>query len=307
MNEDKSDKYKQAPIDVNLPTLPFYRLTRRASDKPEVYENEDKSIGVSFFKGKPSTQAQKTLFYLLSKSPRKIDGAVDTEKLRKEGIKFTYAEVCKFLEITNQTNNRRRIKVDLIKLGNTTLHLHTRYVVKQGANEANYIHIKSVGLFEINLYDDENESDEAPKLPLWQNQIKFDEVILKNLENKVFRLTNIDDIQKIKTPIALRIHGIISLHNQSKTWKIGLIKLAKQIPIQTRILKNTKKVVKKACDELKELNLILEYSIYTNSLNEEIVQFEFVQQTPFSVRQLDSNQNRVLNLYESLMRGIKLR
>lgn len=149
----------------------FIGETNCPSNKPDVYENEDKSIGVSFFKGKPSTQAQKILFDLLSNTPRKDDGTVDTEKLRNEGIKFTYAEVCKFLEITNQTNNRRRIiKDDLIKLGNTTLHLHTRYIVKQGTSEANYIHIKSVGLFEINLYDDEKRNQEIPKLPLWQNQ-----------------------------------------------------------------------------------------------------------------------------------------
>lgn len=306
MNEDKPAKYGHAPIDINLPTLPFYRLANRPSNKPEIYENEDKSIGVSFFKGKPSTQAQKILFYLLSKSPRKNDGAVDTEKLRIKGIKFTYAEVCKFLEITNQTRNRRRIKDDLIKLGNTTLHLHTKYIVKQGANEANYIHVKSTGLFEINLYDDEKGNDEIPKLPLWQNQIKFDSVILDNLTNNVFRLFNIQEVQKIKTPVALRIYGIISLHNQSRVWKIGLVKLAKQIPIQTKILKNTKKVIKKACDELKDLDLILGYSIHANPAGEEIVQIEFDSKDFFPVRQLGDKQNRTLNIYESLIRGIKL-
>ena len=306
MNEDKPAKYGQAPIDLNLPNLPFYRLTNRPSNKLEVYENEDKSIKIAFIEGKPSTQAQKMLFYLLSKSPRKNDGAVDTERLRKEGIKFTYSEVCKFLEITNQTVNRRRIKDDLIKLGNVSLHLHTRYIVKQGTEEANYINIKSVGLFEINLYDDEKEKEEAPKLPLWQNQIKFDNIILENLSNNVFRLFDVRDIQKIKNPTPLRIYGIISLHNQSKIWKIGLVKLAKQIPIQTKILKNTKKVIKKACDELKELNLILGYSIYANPAGEEIIQFEFSKMDSFSVRQLEDGHKKALNLYESLIRGIKL-
>jgi len=41
MNDQKHTK---APIDLNLPSLPFYRLTKRASNKLEAYENEDKSI-----------------------------------------------------------------------------------------------------------------------------------------------------------------------------------------------------------------------------------------------------------------------
>lgn len=94
--------------------------------------------------------------------------------------------------------------------------------------------------------------------------IKFDNVILDNLSNNVFRLFDIQEIPKIKSPVALRIYGIISLHNQNKFWKIGLIKLAKQIPIQTNISRNTKMVIKKACNELKKQDLILGYSIYIN-------------------------------------------
>ena len=306
MNQDKPAKYGQAPVDINLPTLPFYRLSRRASNKPDNYESEDKSILLSFAKGKPSTQAQKVLIYLTSKVPRKIDGAVDTKKLREQGILFTYSEICLFLGIQNETRNRRTIKNDLIKLGYTSIFAHTKYIVKQGTDEANYIEVSGVIPFKIKLHDGEETRSGQPQLPLWFNQIKFDDVIINNLENKIYRLSDVRDIQKIKNPTPLRIYGIISLHNQSKLWKIGLVKLAKQIPIQTKILKNTKKIIKKACDELKELNLILGYSIYANPAGEEIIQFEFSKMDSFSVRQLEDGHKKALNLYESLIRGIKL-
>lgn len=305
-NNNNTLKNKHAPIDVNLPSLPFYRLSGRVSNKPEAYEDDEKTVKIIFGEGKPSAQAQKVLIYLSSKVPRKIDGTVDTKKLREQGVLFTYSEICGFLGIQNETRNRRTIKKDLIKLGYTSIFAHKRYIVKQGEHQGNFIEINGVIPFKIKLYDGEETKSDPSQLPLWYNQIKFDDVIINNLENKVYRLSDVRDIQKIKNPTSLRIFGIISLHNQSKIWKIGLVKLAKQIPVQTKILKNTKKVVKKACDELKELDLILGYSIYTNSAGEEIVQFEFTPYNSFSVRNIDDGHKKVLNLYESLMRGIKL-
>lgn len=272
MNDQSHNK---APIDLNLPTLPFYRLSKRASNKLEAYESEDKSIKLVFAEGKPTTNSQKILTYLLSKAPRKEGGEMDTKALKDRGIAWTYAEVCNYLLINNETRNRRRIKDDMMRLGNITLHLHTKYIVKQGNESMGYTNIKSRGLFEISLYDENTRHEESNQLPLWQNTIKFDEIILENLENKVFRLYDVSEVQKIQTPIAIRIHGIINLHNQSKQWKIGLLKLAQQIPVQTRIKRNAKQRIKEACEELTQLSLIEKFEIYQNREGEEIIQFTF--------------------------------
>lgn len=272
MNDQKHTK---APIDLNLPSLPFYRLTKRASNKLEAYENEDKSIKLVFAEGKPTTNGQKILTYLLSKAPRKDNGEIDTKTLRERGIRWTYAEVCNYLGNNNETRNRRTIKDDMTRLGNITLHLHTKYIVKQGNESMEYTNIRSRGLFEVSLYDESSKHESSNQIPLWQNTIKFDDIILDNLENKVFRLYDVGEVQKIQSPVAIRIHGIINLHNQSKNWKIGLTKLANQIPIQTRIKRNTKQEIKEACQELTELGLLETFDIYQNQNNEEIIQFTF--------------------------------
>lgn len=270
-----NQKHTKAPIDLNFPTLPFYKLTKRPSNKPEVYENADKSIGIGFFKGMPTTNAQKILTYLLSKAPRKDNGEIDIKMLREKGIKWTYAEICNYLRNNNETRNRRTIKDDMTKLGSITLHLHTKYIVKQGSESMEYTNIRSRGLFEVSLYDENSKHESSNQIPLWQNTIKFDDIILDNLENKVFRLYDVGEVQKIQSPVAIRIHGIINLHNQSKNWKIGLIKLANQIPIQIRVKKRTKQVIKHACEELIELGLLECFDIYQNQDNEEIIQFTF--------------------------------
>jgi len=272
MNDQKHTK---APIDLNLPCLPFYRLTKRASNKLEAYENEDKSIKLVFAEGKPTTNGQKILTYLLSKAPRKDSGEIDIKALKEYGIQFTYAEICIFLGIDNQTNSRRRIKDDLIKLGYTAIFFHDKFIVKRNNQEAEYIEIVHKQPFHIKIFDKEKTAKSQPELPLWQNTIKFDDIILDNLENKVFRLYDVGEVQKIQSPVAIRIHGIINLHNQSKNWKIGLIKLANQIPIQTRIKRNTKREIKEACQELTELGLLETFDIYQNQDSEEIIQFTF--------------------------------
>lgn len=280
MNEDRPAKYRQAPIDVNLPTLPFYRLTRRASNKLCGFENEDQSIKIVFANGKPSTLIQKVLVYLTSKAPRKEKGEIDTQGLKTNGIKFTIAELCDFLGLNNQTNTRKRIKEELKKLGSITIHYLEKFAERQGISDVNYVSIEMKQLFKIKLYDNERNKllEASNQLPLWENEIKFDEILLQNLENSFFRFMEVSEIQKIKSPTAIRIHGIIKLHDQSRSWKIGLIKLAKQIPIQTKSAKHTKEEIKKACEELKQLNVIITFNIYRNTDSDEIVEFFFKKQ-----------------------------
>jgi len=265
-----------APIDINLPALPFYQIERKKSDKPEVYKSEDGTIKLGFISGKPTIGMQKVITYLLSKAPRKKEGKIDTVKLREEGVEFTLAEICRYLGIRTETRNRRTIQRDLEKLGDITLHLHKRYIVVNGKNKACRKTIESVGLFKIDLYDHfRNDSSENEQLAMFHSKIMFHPLLLDNLENGLYRLVGVDEVKQIKSPVAVRIHGILSMHNQSKEWRIGIKRLAEIIPISTYSKRKTKQVIKQACKELIALNFIAEIRIYTNGDGDEIVTFVF--------------------------------
>lgn len=302
-------KYKLAPIDLNLPITPFYHVNKRGNDKPEAYENADKTIGLNFFKGRPSTQAEKIICYLSSKIPRKSNGEIDTEQISKSGILFTCAELCRYLGIKNTTINRRAIQKDLIKLGYITIYYHKKFVVNKGGQENTCATIEQVQPFKVSLFDLEKNDkvSQEEQLPLWYNQIKFDPVILKNLDNGIFRLININDLRRIKSYTATRIYTtIVSLHNQSKVWKIGLNKLANLIPLENKYQWKKKHTIVNALMELKDLDLIADYEIYTNSQKEEIIQFTFKEEPNrfFPVREI--KEQRIDNLYRLLIKGARI-
>jgi hypothetical protein len=114
--------------------------------------------------------------------------------------------------------------------------------------------------FKFFLFDDETKDEQ---LGLWKNQLIFHDLIKNNLKNKVYRLVNTTKVREIKNPTASRIFFILSVHNHSrdKQWKIGLLKLAREIPIQTEVIRNTKQVIKEAMDYLKQQDAIHSYNI----------------------------------------------
>lgn len=257
MNEDKTPKYKQAPIDINLPTLPLYRIEEKEKDL-EAWESKDKEIKIVFADGRPSTEMQKYLVYLSSKISRKAKGEVDIEN---KPIGFTLSELCEFSGKRDNTINRRTIKNDLSKLNSIVLRYVKRFLVeREDGEKAKYKTVEFIQPFKIILFDDEKKDEQ---LGLWENQIIFHELIQDNLKNKIYRLVDTNKVREIKNPTATRIYLILSMHNHSKDkqWQIGLIKLAEQVPIQTTIIRNTRQVIKKALEELKKKSAIHTYRI----------------------------------------------
>ncbi len=270
-------KIKQSPTDINITSLPFYKLATRNNDLFR-WENTEKTIGIGFFKGQPSINAQRILTYFFSKIPRKKGGAIDTDDLKNNGISFTLAEICRFLGIRNETRNRRTVQEDLEKLGNITLHFHKEYLVKDNKKGVYRKAINSIGLFKVDLLDTAKNgrvSDE--QLPIYKSYIKFDDLIIDNLASENYRLIETDMVNRLKSSVAVRIHGILSMHNQSKIWKIGIGKLAEQIPITANLPKHRRESIKKATEELINEGVVKSYRIYKNTQDEEIIEFTFQQ------------------------------
>lgn len=278
IQRQKKPKIKKtyAPTDINLPSIPFYEIEKKKSSEAETYISADGGLGIGFFRGRPSINAQKWLTYLFSKVPRTKGGAIDSDRLREDGILFTIAELCRFLGQTNQSKNRQRIKEDLVKLGSITLYFHRQYIVKKGGKVGKYRGIENRGLYKVDMYESDNEEG-SDQLPLWQSRIRLDDIIINNLENGIFRLIATDDVKKLRQPTAVRIHGIISLHNQSAKWRIGLDKLSEQIPLNTKLQKHKKERVTKALKELKELGTVSDFRFYKNERGEEIIEFIYPQ------------------------------
>lgn len=257
MNDNSTKKYKQAPIDLNLPSLPLYRIEDKEK-KLEAWESKDKEVKIIFTEGRPSTEMQKYLVYLSSKISRKAKGELE---IKSNSLGFTLAELCEFSGKVNNTINRRTIKADLLKLNSIVLRYIKRFIVtREGGESAKYKSVQFIQPFNVILFDDEKKDEQ---LSLWESQIIFHELIQENLRNKVYRLVDTNKVKEIKSPTATRIYLILSMHNHSrdKQWKIGLIKLAEQIPIQTKTIRNTRQVIKKSLDYLIEKSAIHSYRI----------------------------------------------
>lgn len=270
-------KKSYAPTDINLPALALFRVAKNSSDI-EKWESGDKNIKLIFGSGRASINAQRWLLYLFSKIPRVKGGKIDARKLREDGIVFTLAELCDFLEIQNETRNRRSIQQDLEKLAFTILAYHGAYNVRHGNHDVAYTKVKSIPLFEVDLYDEVKNKNlpDSNQLPLWNNRIRLADIIIDNLNDGVFRLISVEDVKRIKSPVAIRIHSIISMHNQS-SWKIGLNKLAEQIPLENKHKRKTKQVVLSACEELKQLGILKTVRSYENGKSDTILEFFFPQ------------------------------
>jgi len=270
-------KQVYAPVDVNLPALPLFEIRRRTTDTGAIWKSSDGSVRVAFMAGKPSINAQKMLIYLLSKIHRGKGGRLDIARLKKEPVSFYLSEICSHLGIHNNRNNRKRIKEDLIKLGYISIGYHNKYSIRGTKGEASYTKVKSVALFEVDLFNESESDAEDRQLPLWQNTIKFNEIILRNLDSRMYRLLSVEQVRNLQSSVAVRIHGILSLHNQYKEWPISLNKLAEQIPILVTSERKAKQTIKKASDELKKKGFISGIRFYKNGDGQEIVVFTFPQ------------------------------
>lgn len=266
---------KQSPMEINISNTRIFTPTiERANAIGEVMEIDNRGTKIAFFDGKPSVTALSALIALLAKSPRNKDGKIDREKLKRDGIMFKFADLCKALGLKNIHKTRQLLYDDLNRLSGLTVQFRYYYSTVDKDGKINSITDKKEQKrpFRIEFY---GKKYDKSKVLSWTNKLFLEDFVLDSFENNGYRLIPTDKFLSLSLPTAKLIANLILVHNQTGFWEIGLLKLAEHIFISTKIERSTKQVISKASKQLKEQALIKDFEFRKTEEGETIIKYIF--------------------------------
>lgn len=265
---------EQSPYENSIIHLPIFNLSKKKGRKKEIKDIEFKNakVTMSFLEGTPSSLGQNVFLYLISQIPRTFDEnnkcILDVKKLRNKGMDFTIASICDGLNLDKSDyRQRQRIRQELECLANIGLSYKFISTVNIDGSDVTKKDFAWGNLFDLTLYEKNDRQDS-----FFMNNIRFNEMLLNSLNNKLYRLYSLKKFNSLASPVVRRLYIILGAHNFKKTWKIKTNRLKALIPIDG---KNSRSLLFKSLQELLDSKIYRRHELYKNDQKEEVIVFYY--------------------------------
>lgn len=227
---------------------------------------------------------------------------VDDKQIKLEDLKLNYT-INGLLKEMGKSNpngdNKKRVQIAIEKLVDFKIHgdLHDSMKEYQIRKRKSYSLLQSYQTFD-QMSDIKKQSWKAVKD---ETYVVFDPFFIRSIFNSYFKYFDYDKYLSIgKQGVAKKIYLIINKwRNNKRTLKVKLTTLYERIPLDTtKDFSYNKKTVKRACDKLKTVGIIKDYSFVGD-----MVEFVFVSDA--QIKKVTEKQRASYTLFTEILKRLE--